>query len=46
MINLCYIEDAINAGFEVAKEIEVYNIKRSNCGYDPIRIGLGANTGI
>ena len=39
------VEDAINAGIEMQKEIRVYNQHRLKSGYDPIKVGCGIHTG-
>ncbi len=39
------IEDALDAGIEMQKEIRVYNQHRLRMGYDPIKVGCGIHTG-
>lgn len=38
-------DDAVRAGIEMLKTLSDYNEKRQKFGYDPIRIGIGINTG-
>ena len=38
-------EDAVKAGMECVQAIELYNVHRKEDGYDPIKVGFGANTG-
>ena len=37
--------NAVNAAINMQKAVETYNQHRANCGYPPIRIGIGVNTG-
>ncbi|MEE2730887.1 MAG: 7TM diverse intracellular signaling domain-containing protein [Pseudomonadota bacterium] len=37
--------NAVNAAIRMQKAVELYNDHRANCGYPPIRIGIGVNTG-
>ncbi len=38
-------EDAVKAGVDMLKTLADYNDKRQKFGYEPIRIGIGINTG-
>jgi class 3 adenylate cyclase len=38
-------EDAVNAGLELLETVRVFNGHRANCGYRPIAISVGVNTG-
>ena len=38
-------EDAVSAAVAMQTAVGVYNRQRKNSGYDPIRIGIGINTG-
>ena len=38
-------EDAVTAAIAMQAAVGVYNQQRKNYGYDPIRIGIGINTG-
>ena len=38
-------EDAVKAGVDMLKTLSDYNDKRQKFGYEPIRIGIGINTG-
>jgi adenylate cyclase len=37
--------DAVRAGLELMETVRVFNGHRANCGYRPIDIGVGINTG-
>jgi class 3 adenylate cyclase/HAMP domain-containing protein len=39
-------EDAVKAAIAMQTAVGVYNRHRMNSGYDPIRIGIGINTGL
>ena len=38
-------DDAVNAGIDMLRTLSDYNDKRQKFGYEPIRIGVGINTG-
>ncbi|MDY6936150.1 MAG: response regulator [Cyanobacteriota bacterium] len=38
-------DDAMRAGISMLEKLQEYNQNRQNSGYDPIRIGIGINTG-
>jgi signal transduction histidine kinase/class 3 adenylate cyclase/CheY-like chemotaxis protein len=38
-------DDAVKAGISMLHRLEEYNQNRGNSGFDPIRIGIGINTG-
>ncbi|MGL5059758.1 MAG: PAS domain S-box protein [Microcoleus sp.] len=38
-------DDAVKAGIAMQRKLAEYNQHRSNCGYQPIKIGIGINTG-
>jgi len=40
------IEDAIKAAVGMQRVVEIYNKHREKSGYEPIKIGIGINTGI
>lgn len=39
------VENAVLAAIEMLKRVEEYNVTRLKRGYEPIRIGVGVNTG-
>lgn len=39
-------DDALNAAIQMQDEIKKYNGHRASCGYKPISIGIGINTGL
>ena len=38
-------DDALDAAIQMQNQIKEYNVHRNKCGYKPIRIGIGINTG-
>lgn len=38
-------DDAVNAGIAMLKRLEIYNDRRKNSNYLPIKVGIGINTG-
>lgn len=38
--------DAVNAGIAMLRRLQIYNGYRDNSGYQPIKIGIGINTGL
>jgi class 3 adenylate cyclase len=42
---LTITEDAIRAGNDCVRAIDEYNVHRKEDGYDPIKVGFGANSG-
>jgi class 3 adenylate cyclase/ActR/RegA family two-component response regulator len=38
-------DDAVNAGIDMLRTLSDYNAQRQHFGYEPVRIGVGINTG-